>query len=480
MTSADSLKVEDGALPADVAESVSRYLKDAELRIRESQKSQFVRLEEAERTFGSGAGDEGTWNADLAAFEDDCPHLDPEFWKRKWNECESEADRVAVHRGLLHFWRIERERENEAKVACLVDEERRKIEKEARNWMSVRAKAERSMRMAFGFGLGHDLGPGELGSRDLSAIERVAKMIADDPRLKKLCEMIGRVFAREGEKKETEETKELERTIRQHSERMREELVGVRLGRSVEDALPSELAMCGDPDVGILFDLKFIEGRLMDFERSGEDFVPVTVKENVKRKVNEAMGPIVACIDTSGSMSGEPETVAKAVALTLAMTARRENRRCYIIEFSTLRKAIEIGDEVGFTKLASFLSGSFCGGTDADAALKEGISVMERSEYRKADLLMVSDFEFGNQTGALSRRMTAQRKRGSRFYALAIADGTGLGGLFGSGRGLEHGAFDKAWRYDARYKSLVSLDEDPSRNSGLPNGWAMRNHSLGE
>jgi len=39
-------------------------------------------------------------------------------------------------------------------------------------------------------------------------------------------------------------------------------------------------------------------------------------------ELDESQGPMIICVDTSGSMSGSPETVAKAVTLFMASKAR--------------------------------------------------------------------------------------------------------------------------------------------------------------
>lgn len=46
----------------------------------------------------------------------------------------------------------------------------------------------------------------------------------------------------------------------------REEIIGIRLGRDIEHVLPSEMALLADPETSILFDLKYVESRLMCFD----------------------------------------------------------------------------------------------------------------------------------------------------------------------------------------------------------------------
>ncbi len=46
------------------------------------------------------------------------------------------------------------------------------------------------------------------------------------------------------------------------------------------------------------------------------------------------LGPIILCLDTSGSMRGARETVAKALALECLRGANRQRRPCYLYAFS--------------------------------------------------------------------------------------------------------------------------------------------------
>jgi uncharacterized protein with von Willebrand factor type A (vWA) domain len=46
------------------------------------------------------------------------------------------------------------------------------------------------------------------------------------------------------------------------------------------------------------------------------------------------LGPIILCLDTSGSMRGAREVVAKALALECMRGAHRQQRPCYLYAFS--------------------------------------------------------------------------------------------------------------------------------------------------
>lgn len=45
------------------------------------------------------------------------------------------------------------------------------------------------------------------------------------------------------------------------------------------------------------------------------------------------LGPIILCLDTSGSMRGARETVAKALTLECMRGAHRQRRKCFVYAF---------------------------------------------------------------------------------------------------------------------------------------------------
>ena len=49
-------------------------------------------------------------------------------------------------------------------------------------------------------------------------------------------------------------------------------------------------------------------------------------------------GPILLCVDTSGSMRGPRELVAKALALECMRAAKEQERGCYVFAFAGPRE----------------------------------------------------------------------------------------------------------------------------------------------
>ena len=107
-------------------------------------------------------------------------------------------------------------------------------------------------------------------------------------------------------------------------------------------------------------------------------------------------GPILAVVDTSGSMHGLPERVAKALVLEALRTAHAEKRRCRLYAFSGPGQAIEHALDLspdGIGRLLDFLALSFGGGSDPTEATERVLRRLREGAWAKADVLFVSDGE---------------------------------------------------------------------------------------
>lgn len=83
---------------------------------------------------------------------------------------------------------------------------------------------------------------------------------------------------------------------------------GLRLSNDIASVLPSELAMMRNPAAKKLFQLKFAQKQLLsfDYQRDEEILKTETVQEEVFCEKEEPKGPIIICVDTSGSMHSIP------------------------------------------------------------------------------------------------------------------------------------------------------------------------------
>jgi uncharacterized protein with von Willebrand factor type A (vWA) domain len=142
------------------------------------------------------------------------------------------------------------------------------------------------------------------------------------------------------------------------------------------------------------------------------------------RPVLEA-GPIVVCVDTSASMAGGPERVAKAIVVQALRTAATERRRCWVYAFSGARQCAEIelsSDLDGLRRLADFVAESFHGGTDVMEPIERALARVRRDGWRQADLLIASDGEFGPTAGTVAAVAEARRTLGLRVQGVLIGD----------------------------------------------------------
>ena len=238
------------------------------------------------------------------------------------------------------------------------------------------------------------------------------------------------------------------------AKRYKEEIIGVTLGNDLENIIPQEMSLLDDEDLELLFDLKFVENRLFCFEKQGfvsyqEEGQKEIEKEVEKERKKEGQkGPIIICVDTSGSMYGAPETVAKAITLMLTAKARKEKRNCYLINFSTGTVCTDMSGAVGVNKINDFLELSFGGGTDVGAGLEVGVEQMEKENYKNSDLLVISDGDFGYISNSLEQKMRQKRKEKNKFYLLDVNGNSGAKRFF-----------DKHWVYDSNSKNVRVLCE---------------------
>ncbi len=213
---------------------------------------------------------------------------------------------------------------------------------------------------------------------DLGELDRIA---VEDEKLNYLLKMLG--------KREKKKNPDLDMSEIQNSPN-KKDLLGIHLSNDLVRLLPSELSLIHNKHLRSYFHAKYIENRLSTYLLSDrdEDLDPGD------RNSKETEGPIILCIDTSSSMKGLPESLAKASALYLLKEAQKRGRKVYIIAFSgegALREFELAQSSDGVERALEFFKWEFYGGTDYLTPMRRSIELIERSSYRKADLLMISD-----------------------------------------------------------------------------------------
>lgn len=360
---------------------------------------------------------------------------------------------------------------------------RKAFEQQLLEWMLAQIEAEKQTIYAKYFGLlnnlrhlkntlaflphfGWDLGIGELTASDIQILLQWSKVFKNNSKLQELCALLGKMNreATKREKIKIQEVQSYENIVPDVNSR--EEICGITFNNHIEDALPQELGLLSDEDIELLFDLKFVENRLMTFEKAGytsETKTKVIEKEKSVEK-KDKKGPVIVCIDTSGSMSGQPESIAKALTLCLASMAHKQDRSCYMINFSTGIETFDFSKDKGLGELLKFLQMGFNGGTDVFPALEEGLKMMAEKDYKKADLLVVSDFEFSYENSDLLKKIETQRQKGNHFFGLTIMEDYG----WRNERIRQSRLFDEMWEcspssYDVRrlYSHIEKMAGNP-------------------
>lgn len=294
-----------------------------------------------------------------------------------------------------------------------------------------------------------DYSAGKLRPQDVNQFEEWLNYLENDPELLKLCEMIGNAQPSHYSRKplaNRNQDDQQDEIINLHA---RDEIIGVRLAQDLNLALPSELALLSDPELETLFDLKYLESNLMSFNIQGIHTGRVLEDPRQKQRKVGQKGPMIICLDTSGSMHGQPELIAKAITLYLSMQALKAKRVMYLINFSTNLTALKLQKKHSLDELIYFLSQSFHGGTDILPAISHAVEMLEDNQFRNADIVVISDFIMGRLPEELMNEIEHYKQQGNGFYAVAI------GNL--KFEHLNSGLFDHQWIYQSQTGTVTEV-----------------------
>jgi len=210
-------------------------------------------------------------------------------------------------------------------------------------------------------------GEAELKKVPLRDQLKLAEHLSHDRKLKEIAEWAGRMKLIAQRKQRSKHRESIDRS-------------GIAMGNRVERLLPSELTAFASPATKHDFLRRFVEGQTLLFDTAG--------KERLGK------GPIILCLDQSGSMSDQ-ETISKGFTLALMSIARKQRRDFALILFSSRamepkvypRGKINVDDMIRLA--TTFLDG----GTDFVSPLKKASEVIQSSRFRKADVVFVTDGE---------------------------------------------------------------------------------------
>lgn len=213
---------------------------------------------------------------------------------------------------------------------------------------------------------GWGLSPGDLrtvplGDR-LTLVERLRT-----PNMRRLADMVGRF-------------RNLARARQKQKVRLqRDEAHSITQGADLARVLPAELAALRHPLRRLDFYRRLTERQVLQYD--------------LQAREPQGRGPIIALVDVSGSMNGQPLDWAVSTALALLDTATRQKRRFAVAFFDT-----EIKREVQFEpgernaqKILDVATMGVAGGTDYVPALTRAMELIQDARYSRADVVMISD-----------------------------------------------------------------------------------------
>ncbi|WP_342268529.1 hypothetical protein [Spiroplasma endosymbiont of Aspidapion aeneum] len=263
----------------------------------------------------------------------------------------------------------------------------------------------------------------ELDKKNIDSVAKFADYLYKDPSILKIVELLGRLNGEDDkfEKNITEQivTYPTYKKLPTNPE----EIVGVTASNNIERIMPSELVNLFDPELEVIFYKKFVESELQTLLFESRE---VVIEHDIEEVEYEAPIPIdqgkfIICIDTSSSMEGAGEYIAKALALAVVKVALKGDRDIVIYNFAQdVEEFTILARKLNIDKLLKFISKSFYGLTNASPAFDQIMDKMWEEDFKRADLLMISDFMLNSMSNVQRLRLTNLKQKYNRFHSLVV------------------------------------------------------------
>lgn len=190
----------------------------------------------------------------------------------------------------------------------------------------------------------------------------------------------------------------------------REEIIDVKLGDDLPLLLPLEKVKLRHPILRKDFMRRFYERSLTQYETRGN--------------ASAGRGPIIICIDGSGSMGGMPNVWARSVALSFITIAKKEKRDAAAVEFSSRgqvkRWDFMAKEPVNPLNIIDFASHMFMGGTDITQGIESSKELIDEvPAFQSADIVVITDGHdgYGEEDFKLRDNL---RERGVRLHGVTV------------------------------------------------------------
>ena len=193
------------------------------------------------------------------------------------------------------------------------------------------------------------------------------------------------------------------------------DILGVTLGHDIRSMLPLECVHCGDETLYDVFLYRYATNSLQSFRHKSELLKP---SRGLNRRPARIKGPMIVCVDRSGSMNGQPELLVNSLMMKLLLIAERQHRDLYLVSFSVEAHPIDV--KHNRTALLDFFRQKSAGDTNAAKMLENVFSLLAKGDYVSADVLWCTDFIIPMCSVAQRKLLAEYRRQGTRFYGLKI------------------------------------------------------------
>jgi uncharacterized protein with von Willebrand factor type A (vWA) domain len=284
---------------------------------------------------------------------------------------------------------------------------------------------------------------GRLNSREWREAQRIGEVLAALPQLAAFIERVGRAQRRDDLPPRLQDSpraapprplavKAIEIRLVDQPGAVR----GIKRSGLISRMLASEAALIRHPVLHRLWRARLAESQLLSYEDEAvlTQWVPSPYERRALAAAPEpaprGQGPMIVCLDTSGSMRGAPENVAKACVLQALRSAHQARRGCRLLAFGGPEEVVErdlAPDVQGLEALLAVMGQSFDGGTDVQTPLERAIAGVHTQAWALADILIVSDGEFGVTPTTLAALRTCKADLGLRVHGILIGDRETIG-----------------------------------------------------
>lgn len=228
--------------------------------------------------------------------------------------------------------------------------------------------------------------------------KRLVEALSKSQKLRQITEQLGRVRQAVGK-------------VGKKPSKFGQVVCDIGTGNNIKKSLSTEKAKLLDKDLELDFFKRYMDKNLLEYKTQG---------------VEENKGPIVICLDLSGSMKGNREHWAKGVSIATLQLAMAQKRDFRCICFcSDVRYIYDFAkNDYNLDRMIDFAEYFPGGGTNFERPLIKALESIEESKFKKADILFITDGEPNNFLSESFKQKFKAVKENKGFMVQSILIGS--------------------------------------------------------